>query len=191
MPLPVVMPDEWVQQIKRSLPSSWATLMGSSVLAAVIAWGASYSTAKLTIAGNVALEHEKAELQKTAEVARQRSVTYANLAVALRDLSDTYKAYQVLVQSAMENGRLHQDDVALERQAGNVGKAVLKVTAASASIDSGQLKTDINQSVGEVVITLSQGATDRKAVLAHSEVGIRLADLGTQAQQISDAHIVF
>lgn len=186
--LPGVMPAEWVEQIKKAMPSFWPTLLGSSVLAALIGWASSYFTAQMTINANSELEKTKIKLQLAEEQARTRSSAYAELASDLDGLHQALSSYLILVQVVYEGPAksASKSDVAtLSDRLSEVGKAearVIKVES-NLNLNPNTLKSDIDQCLGDLVQMMQVASTDPQTALSHQSIDGALIKLAFRAQQ--------
>ena len=106
-PLPI--PDPWLDQIRDTVknavkdgssPKLWVTLLGSSVLAALIGAGSSYLTVRTTGLENIDLELKKAQIQQTTERAKAIQTAYDKLRGDIDRLSDQLEGTRILIDAA-------------------------------------------------------------------------------------------
>jgi len=132
--LPHKLPDEWLKQLSGTTPSWRTTLLGSAVVAGVIAWASSYFTARMTISANLDLERAKLSLQMQQEQARVKSAAYMKLAEAISDLHTTFASYLIFVAIAGANKTDKAESASVSRELTEVVKSERGVATANYSL---------------------------------------------------------
>jgi hypothetical protein len=113
--LPESIPERWLAQIRDAVkadqPSVVWTLLGSSVLGAVIAAGSSFGTSYINSRASVELEIKKSQLEEARIANKAKFDSYKMLDQNLNDLLSAFSGLTTLMEIARKNNQLGQKDV--------------------------------------------------------------------------------
>ncbi len=163
-------------------------MLGSAVVAALIGLGASYVTARMTIAANVALESQKVNLQLQQEKARTRIKAFQSLALRLDDLHGAFSAYVVLANIAIHRGSRDKERPELGAQINQIGTLQRNLIDArnDAAIADSPVCKNIDAWLAKFTPGLAQAANDPSSMLKYSGLDADLVNLAAQARRESD-----
>jgi hypothetical protein len=162
-------PDSWLRKIKEaSKPDLVSAILGSSLLAAVIAMGSAALTSYMTNRGAEKLEKVKLQLQAESDQVKKRVQAYNALARNLESLASALDAYLRMSEIAAKapSGVVSASDLLAQRD--RVGLAEKEVLAAEKDIahyDSA-LPSDVDACFEKLSLALA--ATEKNPKVAAS-----------------------
>lgn len=190
--LPPEPPEAWLTRIsnacKPTISPAVSTLLGSALLAAVIAGVASYITATMTIKANLALESQKANLQLQQDKARAQIKAYQTLALRLDELHGAFYSYIVLGNRALQStvGSSHRPELAALINQIGVSQRNLIDAKQDTTIAASQVCKDIDEWLAKFTPGLARAATDPGWMLQYASLDASLLNLSVRARQEAD-----
>ncbi len=178
--LPDSIPDGWVTQIREAVksdrPSVVWSLMGSSVLGAVIAAGSAFGTAYINSRANIQSEVER----ESRAAAKEKLTSYVALDQNLNDFRDSYNGLITLVKSYQSKQQLKdKDTIAFVRtQLNNLGvkERVLIDVKRDVNIDQGVIEA-IDKPIASITGAMVAADADLGNFLQNTDlINMQLAD---------------
>lgn len=128
-------PESWLAKIKEATkPDLVSAVLGSSLLAAIIAMASATLTSYMTNRGAEKLEQTKLELQSKSDQVKKRIRAYSILAQNLDSLASALDAYLRMSQIAAKAPRDAVSSLSLSAQHNKVGLAEKEVLAAEKDV---------------------------------------------------------
>jgi len=163
-----------VQQIKDATgtqPGTWALILGSSVIAAMIGAGASIYTSHVSGRDNRDLEVTKAQIQRDSDTVKKRNEAYERLGRDLGSLAEGLGGTRILLVSL---GPSRSDPVISQRVTADlqsVGQAALMVRESEGSpLISREIADQIDRILGMFLPALGAAQSDKAKVNAFLQV---------------------
>ena len=164
--LPERMPEGWVQEIKTATKNNlFVTMLGSSVIAAIISGSVAIYTTNRTAESNRTLEVIKQTIQTEVEQAKRTREAYLTLEYDLRDLEQGLQALLSLFTIIGPNVDKESENT-LQKQIRQIGTTLIKVLAAAKApwIEDSEVREQVQKISQRIPIILSSANTSLTTV---------------------------